>query len=175
MLALARLSLGTLAVYVLVIDPAIAVNARSGMAARLLGAFMVYGLTAAVVVAFRGNSTALGTVLHMCDLGWAAAITSYTEAPTSVFSVFFIFVLVSAAYRWGLRETLLTGAAITAVLLGQVVAVPAAFADYMDAQHLATDAATRSASRSSSARWRKNSSSRTPRPWRPSASWQPSA
>ena len=75
-LALARLSLGTLAVYVLVIDPAIAVNARSGMAARLLGAFMVYGLTAAVVVAFRGNSTALGTVLHMCDLGWAAAITS---------------------------------------------------------------------------------------------------
>ena len=61
-LALARLSLGTLAVYVLVIDPAIAVNARSGMAARLLGAFMVYGLTAAVVVAFRGNSTALGTV-----------------------------------------------------------------------------------------------------------------
>ncbi len=136
-LALARLSLGTLAVYVLVIDPAIAVNARSGMAARLLGAFMVYGLTAAVVVAFRGNSTALGTVLHMCDLGWAAAITSYTEAPTSLFSVFFIFVLVSAAYRWGLRETLLTGAAITAVLLGQVVAVPAAFADYMDAQHLA--------------------------------------
>src|SRR6476620_574839 len=125
-LALARLSLGTLAVYVLVIDPAIAVNARSGMAARLLGAFMVYGLTAAVVVAFRGNSTALGTVLHMCDLGWAAAITSYTEAPTSLFSVFFIFVLVSAAYRWGLRETLLTGAAITAVLLGQVVVVPAA-------------------------------------------------
>jgi signal transduction histidine kinase len=54
--------------------------------------------------------------IHGADVLWAAAITLFTEGPSSPFFLFFVFVVVAAAYRWGFRETSFT-AAITVVFL----------------------------------------------------------
>ena len=53
------------------------------------------------------------------DLAWVSALTLLTNGPASPFFVLFLFVLVSAAFRWGLRETLATGAIAIALVLGQ--------------------------------------------------------
>lgn len=58
-------------------------------------------------------------LIHVVDLVWAASITLFTEDPNSPFFVFFIFVLLEAAYRWGFWETLATAAAASLLLVGQ--------------------------------------------------------
>ena len=45
---------------------------------------------------------------HAVDVGVAAAVMLCTEGPESPFFVFLTFPLLVAAYRWGLRETLVT-------------------------------------------------------------------
>ena len=58
--------------------------------------------------------------LWLCgiDLALGAALTLLTNGPASPFFVLFLFVLVSAAFRWGLRETLATGAIAIAARSG---------------------------------------------------------
>ena len=59
--------------------------------------------------------------LWLCgiDLAWVAALTLLTNGPASPFFVLFLFVLVSAAFRWGLRETVATGAIAIGLVLAQ--------------------------------------------------------
>jgi signal transduction histidine kinase len=54
--------------------------------------------------------------LHGIDLLWPATITIFSEGPNSPFFFFFFFVLLSAAFRWGFRQTLYTaGIAVVVV------------------------------------------------------------
>jgi signal transduction histidine kinase len=69
------------------------------------------------------TSPALGWWLQAGDLLWSCSITFFTEGPSSPFFVFFVFVLVAAAYRWGLRETLATTGLATSLLLMEAIAV----------------------------------------------------
>lgn len=55
--------------------------------------------------------------LHGIDLAWVAALTFFSEGPVSPFFLFFLFVLLAAAYRWGFRETIATAAISIAVYL----------------------------------------------------------
>ncbi len=54
-------------------------------------------------------------VIHSVDLLFPAVITLFTEGPNSPFFLFFFFVLMTAAFRWGMRETVAT--AVGAVTL----------------------------------------------------------
>jgi signal transduction histidine kinase len=55
--------------------------------------------------------------LHVLDIVWATALTIITTGPSSPFFVLFTFVVVSAAYRWGLNATIATALMTVGLLL----------------------------------------------------------
>jgi signal transduction histidine kinase len=71
-----------------------------------------YVLYSIIVLAFVHRATRLGSrdgqVLHGIDILWTAVLTFISSGPGSPFFLFFLFVQLAAAYRWGFRETLLT-------------------------------------------------------------------
>src|SRR4051812_5281719 len=80
-----------------------------------------YTLYSVIVLAFVHRATRLaprdGEILHGIDILWTAALTFVTSGPASPFFLFFLFVVLAAAYRWGLRETVVTTGAIIGLLL----------------------------------------------------------
>ena len=58
-------------------------------------------------------------VLHGVDIFWPAYITLFTEGPNSPFFLFFLFVLLAAAYRWSLKETIATASAAIVLLFAE--------------------------------------------------------
>jgi signal transduction histidine kinase len=91
----------------------------------LLAAYAVYSLIVLLSVQqLLGLGAPAVRVLHGIDILWAAAITFFSQGPVSPFFLFFLFVLLAAAYRWGFRETFATALLIiTIFLLETVVAV----------------------------------------------------
>jgi signal transduction histidine kinase len=66
----------------------------------------------------RVHGAAPGRILHTLDFGWAAALTLVTAGPSNPFFVLFLFVILSAAFRWRLSETVITGvSALAAIVL----------------------------------------------------------
>jgi signal transduction histidine kinase len=88
----------------------------AGLAYTSLTIYVFYSLLIVGYLRVRREPTArLSIVLHGVDIVWPTYITLFTEGPNSPFFLYFLFVLLAAAYRWGLRETLATAA--TAVVL----------------------------------------------------------
>ena len=58
-----------------------------------------------------------GEILHGIDILWTAALTFVSSGPGSPFFLFFLFIQLSAAYRWGFRETVLTTAVTVGIFL----------------------------------------------------------
>ena len=58
-------------------------------------------------------------IIHVLDIVWAATLTAATTGPNSPLFVLFLFALLGAAYRWGLRETVLTGVAALALFTAE--------------------------------------------------------
>lgn len=56
--------------------------------------------------------------IHAADVIWPALITIYAAGQRAPFFLFFVFVLLAAAYRWGLWETLGTALGAVALLWG---------------------------------------------------------
>jgi signal transduction histidine kinase len=61
--------------------------------------------------------------LHVHDLLWATLVTTFTRGPATIFFAFFLYVLVAAAYRWGLAATVWTAVAANVLLLAQGLAL----------------------------------------------------
>jgi len=55
-------------------------------------------------------------LVHAADILWPALISIYAPGQRSPFFLFFVFVLLAAAYRWGLWETIGTAVAAVALL-----------------------------------------------------------
>src|SRR5262245_66563786 len=62
-------------------------------------------------------------VSHAADVGVAAALTLFTEGPNSPFFTFYVYALLSAAYRWGMYETLFTTTAAAVLLFVEALLV----------------------------------------------------
>jgi signal transduction histidine kinase len=60
-------------------------------------------------------------VVHALDLLWPAALTLFSSGPNSPLFVLFFFGLMAAAYRWGFRETALSGVATSLILVAEAV------------------------------------------------------
>jgi signal transduction histidine kinase len=58
-----------------------------------------------------------GHLLHGLDILWTSVLTFVSEGPVSPFFLFFLFVVLSAAYRWGFVGTVLTAGVTVAVFL----------------------------------------------------------
>ena len=79
-----------------------------------------YALYSLIVLAFVHRATRLalrdGEILHSIDILWTAALTFVSNGVGSPFFLFFIFVVLAAAYRWGFRGTVVTGAVVVGLL-----------------------------------------------------------
>ena len=92
----------------------------------LLGAYALYSYAVAALVRQRRFGLAsAGGMLHAIDVPCCAALTIVTAAASGPLFFFLVFALVTAAYRWGLWETVATAVAgawllvlCTAVLAG---------------------------------------------------------
>ena len=115
-LATARVFLGTFALLAVYLDP----TEPSQFAAPtylLLVAYLLYCLVLLLLLRLRRESTpSFRLCVHAVDIFWAAFITLFTEGPASPFFIFFVFVLLAAAYRWGFPASLLTAAAAVVLL-----------------------------------------------------------
>lgn len=108
---------GLLAAY---FDPSEIGHVRDLTYAVLLG-YVAYSL--AILIYLRSTSrvaSAQAWWLHGVDILWAAALVLVSQGPISPYFLFFFFAVISAAYRWGLRETVWTAVVIVTVLVTEV-------------------------------------------------------
>jgi signal transduction histidine kinase len=114
-LATARVALSIVAVFTLWMEPVRQIVYSPWMY-RLLMLYFVHGVVVMLLLRMRPQSTrAFRLVVHSADIVWPVVISNFAAVQRGPFFLFFVFVMVAAAYRWGLWETVST--AVTAVLL----------------------------------------------------------
>lgn len=90
----------------------------------LLGLYMVNSILVLILLRREKASIALYRLLvHAADVVWPAFISVFAAGPRSPFFLFFVFVLMAAAYRWGLWATLSTASAEVALLWAESFAL----------------------------------------------------
>ncbi len=116
-LAVSRAFLTVTALAAIYIDPSEPARLRAVTYAVLL-AYALYSLVVWAVVHRATRLTPWHTyALHGLDVLWTSALTFVSQGPISPFFLFFLFVVLAAAYRWGFRETLGTTLVTIAVFL----------------------------------------------------------
>jgi signal transduction histidine kinase len=117
-LAVARLALAAISLLAIYLDPTEPVR-YARLAYSLLLLYSSWSV-AVFLVAWRvPRLTRLRAYFHGVDIVWATTISLFTDGPNSPFFLFFVFALLAAAYRWGMRETLLTVAAVVGILAAE--------------------------------------------------------
>jgi signal transduction histidine kinase len=113
-LATARVSLALASLVAIWMDPA--EIPYSVWAYGILAFYIIQGVFIIVFLRWRQESTpSFRLLVHSADVIWPAVISAFALGQGDPFSLFFVFVLAAAAYRWGLWET--AGTAVAAVLL----------------------------------------------------------
>lgn len=116
-LATARAFLAFGSLFAIYVDPS-EPTGYAGLAYVLLAVYAIHSVLALILTRARPTwAPALGPVLHAIDIISTVIITYLTEGGSSPFFVFFVFVLLAAAYRWGLHETVVTGLAANILVL----------------------------------------------------------
>jgi signal transduction histidine kinase len=115
-LAVARVGVAFLSVVAVSLDPAF----RPGLPVVAVYTFYAAGVLALLWMQPRLGAS-LAAPLHVSDVGWIAVLSIVVEGPASPFFVLMPFMLFAAAFRWGLRATIVTAAA--GVLLQAAVGV----------------------------------------------------
>lgn len=98
------------------------------LAALAYGALSLYALFSVVVLALIRNAPQIrpvhGRIIHALDIVFVSALTFVSDGPVSPFFLFYLFAVLSAAYRWGFRETIGTAVVTAGVfILETIVAV----------------------------------------------------
>jgi signal transduction histidine kinase len=114
-LATARVSLALASLVAIWMDPA---EVRYSLwAYGLLAFYVAQGVIIMIFLRRRQESTpSFRLLVHSADVIWPALISAFVTGQGNPFSLFFVFVLAAAAYRWGLWETLGTAVAAVSVL-----------------------------------------------------------
>ena len=120
-LAVGRVFLAIGALVAIYVDPSEPTH-YAWLAYASLVLYALYSIAVLISLRARQDSSPhFSRVLHVVDLLWPTYITTFTEGPNSPFFMFFFFVLLAAAYRWGLRETLITAAAAVTLFIVQAL------------------------------------------------------
>lgn len=136
-LATARLFIATSFAISLIVPPFAAVPSEQAAYGWWL-AYAAYSAAVLLLLRFRQTMRrGAPVVLQAADLAWAAAAALAHRGPGGPFFALLIFVVLTAAYRWGLRGTLASSAASLIILtldsqglpFGQVGTTAAAVAD----------------------------------------------
>jgi signal transduction histidine kinase len=115
-ISVARMFLAVIALFTLDLDP-VKPAGYAPIARALLVLFAGHSVAAVLVLRTRPRRAhAFALTTFAVDM-LAAALTLPMEDPNSPFFAFFLFVLASAAFRWGFRETLATTAGALLMIL----------------------------------------------------------
>jgi signal transduction histidine kinase len=118
-LAATRALLAVASLFVIWIDPT-EPRHYATIVYGLLGVFMFEAVgVLALVRTQRTSSATFRLAVHAIDILWPALIAIFTAGSNSPFYLFYIFVLLEAAYRWGLQATLLTALVSTGLFISQ--------------------------------------------------------
>jgi signal transduction histidine kinase len=132
-LATGRGFLAVTALVAIYLDPTEPVR-YSFLAYFLLLTYVVY--STAILAMLRAHSEwepKLRLWIHAADILWPTLLMIFTEGPNSPFFLFFTFVLLSAAYRWGFVETVITAVlAVTLLLLEALLVKMGPLTTYVD-------------------------------------------
>lgn len=122
-LAVGRTFLTTVGFVAIYLDPTEPTRLAT-VAYGVLLAYAAYSLAvlAAVYRAQRLTPPQARTI-HALDILWTSALTFASDGPVSPFFLFFLFVLLASAYRWGFRATAATTVGIVGILFAQIGAV----------------------------------------------------
>lgn len=113
MLAAARVALALATLSTISLDPALTPPGSPGRVMLFL--YLAYSVAVFLVVRLRRElGPASAPIAHAADLAWAMVILFFTGRPGNPVVLVFVFVLVAAAYRWGLRAIVLTAAVAAA-------------------------------------------------------------
>ncbi len=86
----------------------------------LLAVYIAHSVLVMLLFRFRRDpAPRLVFFVHAADVAWPVLITLVAGGENGPFARFFVFVLLAAAYRWGLRETLATAGAWIILLWGE--------------------------------------------------------
>jgi signal transduction histidine kinase len=114
-LASARVFLAMSTLVAIRMDPGELSHSR--MAYGLFVFYLANSILVLMLLRRRKASTASFRILvHAGDILWPALISIFGDSPRSPFTLFFVFVVTAAAYRWGLWETLATAMAEAGLL-----------------------------------------------------------
>jgi signal transduction histidine kinase len=118
-LAVGRAWLATWSVLALALDP-LADDFSTRIAQGLLVGYAVVSVLLLLLLRTPSElDPGTPLLIHAVDVLWATAATAWTGGLTSPFFILFVFALLSAAYRWGSRETMVTAVAGVALLASQ--------------------------------------------------------
>jgi len=124
-LATARVALTIAALVTLWMEP-VRQFAYSRWLYWLLIVYLAHAVVVMLLVRWRPSSTrAFRLVVHAADIVWPVLISMFVPAQRGAFFLFFVFVMATAAYRWGLWETVSTAGAAVALLWVEAIAVRA--------------------------------------------------
>ncbi|MGD9903313.1 MAG: sensor histidine kinase [Vicinamibacterales bacterium] len=116
-LAVSRAFLTVTALVAIFVDPTEPAQLRELTYGVLLG-YAAYSLVVWVLVHRATRITPRHTyALHGLDVLWTSALTFVSQGPVSPFFMFFLFLVLASAYRWGFRATLGTALGTIAVYL----------------------------------------------------------
>ena len=145
-LATTRLFLATsflAAIYVVPVEP----GHYPPLVYLLLFFYLAHSFAVMLLARIRLSPTlAFRLFVHGADIVWPTVISLFTKEAISPFFLFFLFVLLEAAYRWGLWETLATSVASIILLMvenavARWVSLPAAFRIHPELNRLLLSAA----------------------------------
>lgn len=107
---------GLVAIYLDPTEPARLREATYGV----LFAYALYSVLLLAYVHFLARVSRRHTLaFHGLDILWTSALTFVSEGPVSPFFLFFLFVLLASAMRWGFRETVATAGVTVLVFLAE--------------------------------------------------------
>jgi len=117
-IALARVVMATVFLFAIWIDPSQPVRGADATYA-LLGTYLFLAIGAAILTWNDWWLDArLAAPVHLVDMLMFTLLVLASDGYTSPFFVLFVFLILSAAIRWGWRETALTAGAVTALFFG---------------------------------------------------------
>ncbi|MEQ1758433.1 MAG: ATP-binding protein [Vicinamibacterales bacterium] len=113
---------GLLAIYLDPTEP----RRLAVVAYTLLAAYALFSLAVLAWVQLGRRVTGRhGLAFHVADMLWASALTFVSDGAGSPLFLFFVFVVVASAYRWGFRETVATTVGMVVVFLLETAAAAA--------------------------------------------------
>jgi signal transduction histidine kinase len=123
-LATARVFLAISALIAVLMDPGEIDPSWGTWAAGLLAFYIAQGMVIIILLRRRQESTtAFRLLVHSADIVWPALISLFATGQSNPFFLFYVFVIVAAAYRWGLPETLATAIAAIGLLWAESLAL----------------------------------------------------